>query len=341
MLHPVVVAATLVWGVVNGSKAALIFSFWLAGAAQWWLAKELKVGWLPRMWSTMLVVVAGHLAGRMELGAINVVIATAACSLVFPAILAVHRRGRHAVVLLALATAGAVLAGSGYIQIGLIAAFPAFAVLLLDGELNLDPVWKDYARAGLLALLLSAVFLVPFLHFYPNFLKETDPEFRVAQPLAYLALNLLIDDVGFYSSDALAKFPYPHLYTMFIGWAAVLLAVVGVSAGSSPNRRWIPFLAVAVLMAFMVGSADLLRGLVEYFPGVGGVRHPPQIAGLAVPPLLGLAALGLERILRLEWPAVRLDTSPEFTPSGAEGLRAGPGGRQFRFHRPQRSARAL
>ena len=307
MLHPVVIAATLIWGVVNGSKIALVFSFWLAGAAQWWLARELRVGWLPRMWSAMLVIVAGHLAGRMELGAINVVIATAACSLVFPAVLAVHRGRRGAVVLLALAAAGAILAGSGYVQVGLIATLPAFAILLLDDDLKLNPVWKDFARAGLLALLLAAVFLVPFLHFYPNFLKEVDPGFRVAQPLAYLALNLLIDDVGFYTTEALGKFPYPHLYTMFIGWAAVILAVVGVAAGRSAGRRVIAFLAVVVVLEFLVGSADLLRWLVEYFPGVAGVRHPPQIAGLAVPAVLGLAAVGLERVLRLDWPALRLE----------------------------------
>jgi hypothetical protein len=224
MLHPTVIAATLAWGVVNGSKIALVFSFWLAGAAQWWLARELRLGLLPRMWSAMLVIVAGHLAGRMELGAINVVIATAACSLVFPAVLAVRRGGSRAVVLLALALAGAVLSGSGYIQVGLVAMLPAFALLVLEDDLKLNPVWKKYLRAGLLGVLLAGVFLVPFLHFYPHFLKEVDPEFRVAQPLKYLALNLLIDDPGFYATEALGKFPYPHLYTLFIGWAAILLS---------------------------------------------------------------------------------------------------------------------
>ena len=307
MLHPVVIAATLIWGVVNGSKAALVISFWLAGFAQWWLAKELKLSWLPRMWSALLVVAAGHLAGRMELGAINVVIATAACSLVFPAVLAVHRGRRNSVVLLALAAAGAILGGSGYIQVGLLATLPAFALLVLDDDLKLKPVWKDYARAGLLSILLAAVFLVPFLHFSPHFLKEVDPDFRVVQPLQYLALNLLIDDPGFYTTEALGKFPYPHLYTMFIGWAAVLLAVVGVTAGGKKRRIVVGFLAAVALLELLVGSAVGLRWLVEHFPGVAGVRHPPQIAGLAVPAILGLAAVGLEQVLKLDWPSLRLE----------------------------------
>jgi hypothetical protein len=93
---------------------------------------------------------------------------------------------------------------------------------------------------------------------------------------------------------------------MFIGWAAVLLAVVGVAAGPVRQRRVIAFLAVVVALEFLVGSADLLHWLSPYFPGVAGVRHPPQIAGLAIPPILGLAAVGLDRVLKLDWPSIWL-----------------------------------
>ena len=88
---------------------------------------------------------------------------------------------------------------------------------------------------------------------------------------------------------------------------AVLLAVVGLVAAPADQRRRVVFLSVVVGMEFLVGSAVLLRWLVETFPGVAGVRHPPQIAGLAVPPILGLAAVGLERVLRLDWPSLRLE----------------------------------
>jgi len=62
MLHPFVIFSTLLLGVVNGAKFALILSFWFAGIAQWWIARELKFSRIPRLWSSGMAVVGGHLA---------------------------------------------------------------------------------------------------------------------------------------------------------------------------------------------------------------------------------------------------------------------------------------
>lgn len=308
MLHPVVAAATLLFGVINGSKITLIIFFWLAGVAQWWLAKLFNLSWLPRMWSAMLAIAGGHLAGRMELGAINVLIATSAGSLVFPAVLAVHKKpGFKNAALLGIIGAGAILGGSGYMQVGLISAIPAILLLLIGRDLKLSRTWKMYALAVGLALLLCAVFLVPFLHFSPNFSKAGDPEFNTAQTVSYALLNLLINDPAYYATDALDKLPYPHLYTLFIGWPAVILAVAGTARTEMRDRRWVLFLISAAGLIFLTSSAVTLEWLVNYFPGVAGVRHPPQIASLAITPILALAAYGLEKVLNLDWPAFRLE----------------------------------
>jgi hypothetical protein len=298
-----VIFTTLIWGVVNGAKIALVISLWFAGLAQWWLARELKLGLLPRLWSAGMAVVGGHLAGRMELGAFGVVLSTAMSSLVFAGILYVARGGgRRAAVLLGVVTASALLSGQGYIQIGLIGTLPAFAFLLLDKKFNFRTVWKDFALAAVLTLLLAAPFILPFTHFSPNFFKEADPEFKVAQPLAYLPLNLVIDDWGYYNSEILGKFPYPHLYTLFIGWVPVIFAVIGLSMSKRADRPRLFSLGGGVVLAFMIGSAVILKWIVKVIPAVAGVRHPPQIAGLAVPLILGLSAYGLERVFNLGWP---------------------------------------
>jgi hypothetical protein len=201
MLHPIVMVTTLIWGVVNGSKVALVISFWFAGLAQWWLSHELKVGWLPRIWSSGMVIVGGHLAGRMELGAFGVVLSTAMCSLVFAAVLTVARGGgRRAIVLLAITTASAILSGQGYMQVGLPAILPAMVFLVLDEKYKITGLWKNYLVALGLAVLLAAVFLVPVVHFLPNYTKFTDSEFASSQSLANLPLNLLIDDWAYYTS---------------------------------------------------------------------------------------------------------------------------------------------
>lgn len=310
MLHPIVMITTLLWGVVNGAKIALMISFWFSGVAQWWLAKELRLGWLPRLWSAGMAVVGGHLTGRMELGAFGVVLSMAMSSLVLAGILAVaQRRNRRSAIILGIVTASAILSGQGYIQVGLLGILPAFVLLLFDKKTGLKPIWKYYLLALVLALLLSAVFLIPFAHFSPNFLKDTDPEFKTAQSLNYLPLNLVIRDWEFYHNETLGKYPYPHLYALYIGWIPVILAIVGISMSRSEDRHLTWFMIVGALLEFMIGSAVLLKLAAKVIPPVSGIRHPSQIAGLAVPLILGLSAYGLDRLLKIDWPNLTLSSS--------------------------------
>jgi hypothetical protein len=95
-LHPLVIFPTLFWGVINGSKITVIAALAMAGIAQWWLAKVLKVGRIARLWSALLVVAGGHLAGRMDFGLVPMTLSTAATSLAIPPALdlALNRRRR-------------------------------------------------------------------------------------------------------------------------------------------------------------------------------------------------------------------------------------------------------
>jgi hypothetical protein len=306
-LHPLVIATTSAWGVVNGSKVALIVALWLGGLAQWWLAREMKLGWPARAWSGMLGTSAGHLAGRMELGIFSVVLSTAMAALIFPAALAVARSGkRRATVLLAVILALTIVAGQGYIQAGLLFLSPAFLILVLDKHLRLRPVWREYAIAVGLALLLAALFLVPLLHFWPHFVKDSDPTLGAMQPLKYFVLNLVIGDFEFLMSDILHKLPYPHLYTMYVGWTPVLLAALCLKFGQREDRRTLLFLAASIALALLTASGVILRLLQPIVPAVAALRYAPIIGGLAVPPLLGLAAYGLDRLLAVNWPQLSL-----------------------------------
>ncbi len=307
MLHPIVMLTTLIWGVVNGAKVALVLAFFFGGVAQWWLAREMEVGRLPRMWSALIAVAGGHLAGKMELGAFGVVMSMAMCSLVFSAVVAVSRGGgKRAVILLALTVASALLAGQGYIQIGMVASMLAVPILFIGVGQPVRRQLQPYLIAAGLAALLAAVYLLPLAHFLPNFVKDADPEFATAQPIQYLPLNLVIDEHDFYLNDSLQKFPYGHLYTMFIGWTAVILAVLGLAWSKEEDRPRNGYLAAVVLIEFLIGSAVLLKWGEKLFPSLAGIRHPSQIAGLAVPPILALAAYGLDRLLKHPWPSLSL-----------------------------------
>jgi hypothetical protein len=49
-----------------------------------------------------------------------------------------------------------------------------------------------------------------------------------------------------------------------------------------------------------------------------GVRNPAQIAGLAVPTILGLAAIGLDQLLHKKWPSIHLEFNDD--PKGSSYL---------------------
>jgi hypothetical protein len=316
MLHPVVMLATLFWGVLKGVKISLVFAFWLGGVAQWWIARQLKVGWLARMWSAALAMVGGHLAGRMEMGVFGVMFSTALTSLVFGAVLAVWRgKGRRAIVLLGVVIASALLSGQGYIQVGLLFLLPVILILILDRGCRVLPVWKNYLVALVLGLLLAAPLWLPLVHYLPNFGKFMDPEFTSAQPLRYIPLNLVINDPDFYRSEILGKLSFPYLYTLYIGWVPVILAMIGSGMGKRDDRRILWFMLGGIGIEFFAASAIPFKWLVNIFPSLAGIRQPSLMAGLAVPLILGLSAIGLDRVLKLNWPALWINFSEQITPS--------------------------
>jgi hypothetical protein len=298
MLHPIVMVTTLIWGVVNGAKITFVIALWCAGFAQWWIARSLKLSFVPRLWSAAIAVAGGYLTGRMELGLIGVVLSTAMSSLVLAGVVHLATNpGRRAAILLGVLLASVILSGQGYMQIGLLGISPALFFLLLARKQSFLSIGKEFLIAAALGLLLASPFLVPFLHFIPNFAKYTDPSFHEAQPLAYLPLNLVIGDVKYYLSDSLGKFPYPHEYNLYIGWIPVGLAVFGIARSRPEDRKLFYFMGCCCILAFLIASAVILKWLVRIWPAVSGVRHPSPIAGLAVPFILAFSAFGLEQLL--------------------------------------------
>lgn len=301
-LHPIIIVTTLLWGVVNGTKVALLISFWMAGVAQWWLAKELKVGTLARLWTAALAITGGHLTSRMQLGTFGLVLSTALASFVFAALIAViQNKNRKSVVLLAISLASVILSGQGYIQVGLVFTAPAVLFLIWDDRFN-QKLWKNFMQGIVIAFLLAAPFLIPLMHFSSQIIKWEDPKFTSVQPITFAPLNLVIDDREYYFNQDLQKAPYPYLNAHFIGWVPVALAVLGLSLLNRDNRRYIFFFLSGIVLVFLASSAISLKWAAYIYPGISGLRYPSVISGLAIPLILGLSAYGIEKILNLKWP---------------------------------------
>jgi hypothetical protein len=186
-------------------------------------------------------------------------------------------------------------------------------LLLLPWERDhLRLLARRFGLALGLGLLLAAPFLLPLLHFMPQFAKDLEVGFPSAQPFTFVPLNFVIDDLKFYSSDMLHKNPYPFPYPLFIGWFPVLLALWALrGARDRLEQRTILFLVTVALIALWVVSAVPLIWL-SALPipglaaGLAGIRYPSMVGGLAVPAVLGLSAIGLDRVLRWNWPRLRL-----------------------------------
>jgi hypothetical protein len=308
ILHPVTMITTLIWGVVNGSKIIVVVSLAFAGIAQWWLAHELKIGLLARLWGSMLVIVGGHLAGKLEVGLVDLVLSTATCSFAFPAVLMVarHQDWRSAIVLAIVAASG-ILSGHGYVQILLLLTIPAFGFLLIDQDWKLNPLWKKYVVAAGLAILMTSVFIIPVMANRWNIDKSINPDFSTVQQLKFSLLNFVIDDFGFFQTDVLGKSAIPYLYINFIGWAALILAIFAVGASKEQDRRKILYLAgsAAIIVGFV--DSNFLKWLSLWIPFLTSVRYPTIGLGIAVPAIIGLASYGIDQIMtRFEWPFIEL-----------------------------------
>jgi hypothetical protein len=306
-LHPTVVVSSLIFGSLHGATVALIAAFFLAGVAQWWLAKELGLGSVARIWSGAMAVVAGRLCSQLDNGAYVFVISTVAGALVLPPLLRVNRDARYrSSALLGIALGCFIVSGQGYLQIGFAVLSPLVLFLILDSK---QPFWLIFRRLLLsvgIAGLLAAPFLVPLAHFWSSFAKNTDPTFGDTQPFRYIPLNLVIKDGDFFRIGSLGAPLYPYLSVNYIGWTAVILAVTGFGTLVFRHRWWLCcFFAGWIALAMWVASASPLRfardhttSMPTLWSFIVGIRNPAPIVGLALPLILGLSAIGVDCLWR-------------------------------------------
>jgi hypothetical protein len=306
-LHPLVALTTLGWGTVVGARLSVVYSFGLAGVAQWWMAKAMGLRWPARLWSGLAAVVGGHITGRMDLGGIILVLSASSASLALAAMLDLGlTRRRKSVVLLGVFGALALVSGQGYMQVAMLGWTPFILLFALGDRLRLQPLLKDCLIAWMLAVMLAGVFLVPLLHFWPEVQKSADLSFRSAQPLEYIPLNLVIRDIDLMKTPALGTLGIPHLYNLYIGWVPLLLAGLALILRRPVDRRVLAFLVSGSAALFLLASALPFRWLLPFLPQLATIKHTPLLAVLAVPGILALSAYGLDAVLRLRLPSFNL-----------------------------------
>jgi hypothetical protein len=298
ILHPIIAVTGSLTDAVTGAKLTVLASLWMAGIAQWWLGKTIGLGRWGRLWAALVVTSGGHILGRMEVGAVILVLSTAASSLALAGAinLAIHP-SRKAALILAVVLALALLAGQAYIQIALFLWVPWIMLIAWDHRKGASSPWREFILAGVLAALMASVLLVPLLHFWPSTEKFSEPGFIASQPFEYIPLNLVIHDWDYYLAGGLGSTPYPYLHTLYIGWPAVILAGVGLALSRLAERRLLVSLSLGAVTMFWLASGTVFQMAVPFLPFLAAVRHVALAAGMAVPAILAVAGYGLDRLL--------------------------------------------
>lgn len=305
ILHPFVIITTLIWGVINGTKVLLFLCLLVSGISMWWFAKELEVSRLSRIWISLFGVVGGHIIGRLEAGNIILVLSTSFACLLFPMVLRLNKNptpGRVAG--LALIMALTWLSGQGYIQLGvLLGWFPAFLWILFEKGKKQQQKWLAFGGALIISLLICAILLLPALHFSGSTEKYTMDDFKNLQPLRYVPLNFVINDHELFRQQYLGMDTFPYARINFIGWLPVILSVIAGYFVMQKKEKQVYFAIYAsIFLVLIAASRDIYPVLKDYLPFVNRLRAFSVATSLMVPPLLAMAAWGLDRIFELKWP---------------------------------------
>jgi len=146
--------------------------------------------------------------------------------------------------------------------------------------------------AGIIGLLLPAYFIIPWLHFYPYF-----------SPLK----GILAGDVQSFFTVFVSFISTKDIgvnYPLYVGWIPVLLAAVSIWRVPKASIRLLIFFMAAILLICALSTKEPITFLTRYISALEVVRLPSLISVLAVPLVIGLAAWGLDLLVKIAWPKV-------------------------------------
>ena len=207
------------------------------------------------------------------------------------------------------------LSGQAYIQIAIVALAPTFAVLFFTNVAAFRSILTRLVQATLIAVAVASIQLLPTLRWWELAAQDTDYLFPRAQQFRFVPTNLVVNDPEFYSLPILDREGgYPGLYSNYIGWLALTLAVVGLVYLSRRSVSQAVFLGSFIAGSLWLSSGTIFQWLAnwdghrEIQNFAAGVRTPSNMANLAVPAIVGLTSLGLQCLIdgARRWHQIRL-----------------------------------
>lgn len=315
--HPFVAAGTLLTDPLVASNLTVLFSGGLFALAGLLYARLFSYGLIPTVWLITMLVVGGHFTGRLDVGSIGLPLSTASFLLAIVVFLRwVEKPNLARALQFVLAAGGLFLAGQGYMQFIFV-----LSIIPLGYYAWKHVPFDRFLITAIGCVVALGVLLLPMVVAYIQngsyMIKDGDADFLSVQPLGYFLLNLFIDDKDFYFVSTLSRQPYPYLYSIYIGYVTVLLALWGLfvkirttsaaneksittSLVAEQNVLWIWGVISVISMLFVSGTIQrfamwLNIGVIVEF--VVYLRNVVVVGAALAMALIMLSAHGLRMIL--------------------------------------------
>lgn len=315
-LHPIAMLSTIQYGAISGSALTVSLSFFLMALASWWFAYYLGMHVVVRIWFALANMLGGHMLCRLELGNVGLALslASAWCAIV-TIIWYVNRPSLTRGAVVAIAMGSAMLAGQGYMQLLLVSVMPFLGYYAWRQNFFVMPrmaLVRISILIGVIFLLITMPLWLNML--YPNqlYVKETSGDQNYYQPITRLFVNLMLDEYDIAKSDIYNNYPYPWVYSTFIGLSSVVFALTGLYWVTQPHNRLLYLIFASVAIWSVLIASGLLQSIVQYIPieslqvMVAGLRYLVVANGFFALAILVMALFSINAVLTEThwWPSI-------------------------------------
>jgi hypothetical protein len=313
-VHPIAFISSMLWGAVAGSAMTVAMAFLLIMLAGWWLAFDLKLHPIARLWYAMAVMLGGHMMSRLEIGSVGMPLSIASAWLFIVLLIGyIHTPSRIRALVLGMAAGALLLAGQGYLQFATALSLPLWAWYAYTQDLfrRHASVWRDAFWVLMVGLLIAAPIYVATAMTSGLYEKEFDLSGKFNLSMTQIIVNLFLDDFEIAKSDVYNNFAYPWAYSTYIGVTAFVFAVAGYQWLNHPRlkalyRAFALFTAGAVFFASGYPIAWIIQRQIDSLSQlVGGLRYIVLLNAFVALGVLTMALLsihGLMTTILVAWP---------------------------------------